>query len=266
MGIHDITEITGKINKVNILGVGINTVTMQDTLQKIEYWIENQEHQYVCVCANHVIMESRKDDNLRRIVNFAGLATPDGMSVVYACKFLGHEKIQRVCGTDLMLSFCNLAAKKGYTNFFYGGIEGQPEQLAINLSKMFPGLKVAGTRATPFGLINPMNDQEGIDMINRISPDVVWVGLGSPKQELWMGNHWNNLNTRVMIGVGAVFDFLTGRQSRGPSWMYQNGLEWLYRLIHNPRRLWRRNLYHFPFAYYVLLQRLGVKIIKEEKQ
>jgi len=257
---------TRTIDRINVLGVGISGITMQDALLEIEGWIRNREQQYVCVCANHVIMESRKSEYLRRTINAAGLATPDGMSVVWACKLFGSKRIRRVYGPELMSKFCALAARRGYTNFLYGGAEGQSQELAKKLYDSFPGLQIVGTRSTPFDLVDPMDDPEGIEKINQLSPDVVWVGLGAPKQELWMGKHHRHIEARVIIGVGAAFDFLSGRRSHAPHWIQQSGLEWLYRLVHNPRRLWRRNLYHFPFAYYVLLQQLGIKSIRGGNQ
>ena len=250
---------TERIEKINMLGVGISAINISDALQQMERWIETKEQHYVCVCPNHTIMESQRDRELRRIVNSAGLATPDGMSVVWACKFYGYSNVERVYGPDLMLAFSALAAEKGYTNFFYGGAEGVPEELAEILCQRFPGLKVVGTYSPPFRPLTPEEDKVIVETINQANPDVVWVGLGMPKQELWMGEHLGRIAAPVMVGVGAAFDFLSGRKEWAPRWMQRNGLEWLFRLLHEPTRLWRRNLYHPLFFYNVLLQRLGIK-------
>ena len=181
------------------------------------------------------------------------------MSVVWACKFYGYSNVERVYGPDLMLAFSDLAAEKGYTNFFYGGAEGVPEELAEILCQRFPGLKVVGTYSPPFRPLTPEEDKVIVETINQANPDVVWVGLGMPKQELWMGEHLGRIAASIMVGVGAAFDFLSGRKEWAPRWMQRNGLEWLFRLLHEPSRLWRRNLYHPLFFYNVLLQRAGIK-------
>ena len=250
------------IEKINILGVGISAIDRNDALQQMEHWIRTREQHYICVCPNHTIMESQKNKRLRRIVNSAGLVTPDGMSVVWGGKLLGNSYIEQVCGSDLMLSFCALAAKKGYTNFFYGGAEGVPELLTEKLCKRFPGLKVVGIYSPPFRPLTTAEDKAVIEIINQANPDVVWVSLGAPKQEFWMADHIEHISSPVMIGVGAAFDFLSGRKRRPPQWMQRNGLEWLFRLLQEPCRLWRRNLYHPLFFYKLLLQWIGLKQFK----
>jgi N-acetylglucosaminyldiphosphoundecaprenol N-acetyl-beta-D-mannosaminyltransferase len=234
---------------------------MDDALQSLEHYIKTKTKNYICVCPNHTIMESQKDKKLLDIVNSANMATPDGVSVVWACKLLGYTKIEQVCGTELMLAFSALSAEKGYTQFYYGGADGVSEKLVEVMCQKFPGLKVVGTHSPPFRQLTEAEDKAVIDMINRVNPDVVWVGLGMPKQELWMGEHFGRINAPIMIGVGAAFDFLSGRKERAPKWMQHAGLEWLFRLVQEPNRLWRRNLYHPIFLYKVFLQRIGVKRI-----
>jgi N-acetylglucosaminyldiphosphoundecaprenol N-acetyl-beta-D-mannosaminyltransferase len=150
---------TKKSEKINIMSVGISATNMKDALEKMEHWIRIREQHYICVCPNHTIMESQKNGKLRRIVNSAALATPDGMSVVWACKFYGYSNIERVCGSDLMLAFSALAAEKGYTNFFYGGVGGVPEELAEKLCHRFSGLKVVGTYSPPLRPMTPAEDK-----------------------------------------------------------------------------------------------------------
>ena len=250
------------IEKINILGVGISAINMNDALQQMEHWIRTKEQHYICVCPNQTIMESLKNEELRRILNSAGLATPDGMSVVWSCKLYGNSYIEQVCGSDLMLAFSAASAKRGYTNFFYGGTDRVLEQLAKKLCEMFPGLKVVGTYSPPFRPLTEAEDKAVIEMINQANPDVVWVGLGAPKQECWMAEHIGRITAPVMVGVGAAFDFLSGQKKRAPRWMQHNGLEWLFRLLQEPRRLWRRNLYHPLFFYNLLLQWTGLKQFK----
>jgi N-acetylglucosaminyldiphosphoundecaprenol N-acetyl-beta-D-mannosaminyltransferase len=235
---------------------------MDDALKHLEYLIRTKSKKYICVCPNHTIMESQKDEKLKNIVNSADMATPDGMSVVWACKFLGYTNVKQVCGTELMLAFSALSVEKGYTHFYYGGADGVPEKLANKVRQKFPNLKIVGTYSPPFRQLTESEDKTVVDMINQVNPDVVWVGLGMPKQELWMGEHFGRINAPLIIGVGAAFDFLSGRKERAPKWMQCAGLEWLFRLIREPRRLWRRNLYHPVFFYKVFLQKIGVKRFK----
>jgi N-acetylglucosaminyldiphosphoundecaprenol N-acetyl-beta-D-mannosaminyltransferase len=250
-----------KIEKINILGVGISAINMDDALQSLEHYIKTKTKNYICVCPNHTIMESQKDKKLLDIVNSASMATPDGVSVVWSCKLLGYTKVEKVCGTELMLAFSALSVEKDYTHFYYGGADGVSEKLAEVMCQKFPGLKVVETHSPPFRQLTEAEDKAVVDMINQVNPDVVWVGLGMPKQELWMGDHFGKINAPLMIGVGAAFDFLSGRKERAPKWMQHAGLEWLFRLVQEPRRLWRRNLYHPIFLYKVFLQRIGVKRI-----
>jgi N-acetylglucosaminyldiphosphoundecaprenol N-acetyl-beta-D-mannosaminyltransferase len=246
--------------KINILGVGINAIKLDDAIKQIELQIIAKNPSYVCICPNHTIMESQKDKTLKNIVNSAYMATPDGMSVVWVCKLLGYKGVEQICGTDLMLALSAISAEKGYTNFYYGGAEGVPEKLAENLCQKFPGLKIAGIYSPPFRPLTLDENQTIIDTIKNTNPDILWVGLGMPKQELWMGEHFGKTNVPVMIGVGAAFDFLSGNKKRAPKWMQKSGLEWLYRLAQEPKRLWRRNLYHPIFFYYVFLQQVRKKL------
>jgi N-acetylglucosaminyldiphosphoundecaprenol N-acetyl-beta-D-mannosaminyltransferase len=239
--------------KINILGVDISAINMNDAINQLEYLIAEKRQSYICVCPNHTIMESQKDQKLRDVINSADIATPDGMSVVWASKLLGHHGVEQVAGTELM------SVKKGYTHFYYGGTDGVPEKLAENMQQRFPNLKIAGTYSPPFRNLADDEDNAIVDMINNAKPDIVWVGLGMPKQELWIGEHLGRIKAPVMIGVGAAFDFLSGEKKRAPKWMQKAGLEWLFRLTQEPKRLWRRNLYHPVFFFMLFLQILGLK-------
>jgi len=205
-------------------------------------------------------MESQRDEELRRIHNRAGLVTPDGMPLVWLSRLQSFHHVERVYGPDLMLALCERSVAKGYRHFFYGGAEGVPEQLASVLQKRFPGLQVAGTFSPPFRPLTADEDDRIVQMINAAAPDIVWVGLSTPKQERWMAGHRERLTAPVLIGVGAAFDFLTGRKPQAPRWMQRAGLEWLFRLLTEPRRLWRRYLINNPlFVALVVLQALGVR-------
>jgi N-acetylglucosaminyldiphosphoundecaprenol N-acetyl-beta-D-mannosaminyltransferase len=249
-----------KVPRANILGVGVSALNMAMALEIIEGWIERREPHYVCVTGVHGVMESQRDGELRRIHNRAGLVTPDGMPLVWLSRLQGFHHVERVYGPDLMLALCERLAAKGYRHFFYGGAEGVPEQLASVLQKRFPGLQVAGTFSPPFRSLTADEDDRIVQMINAAAPDIVWVGLSTPKQERWMAGHRERLTAPVLIGVGAAFDFLTGRKPQAPRWMQRAGLEWLFRLLTEPRRLWRRYLINNPlFVALVVLQALGVR-------
>ncbi|MBC7265043.1 MAG: WecB/TagA/CpsF family glycosyltransferase [Chloroflexi bacterium] len=246
--------------RVNILGVSISAINMALALETIEGWIARREPHYVCVTSVHGVMESQRDDVLRRIHNAAGLVTPDGMPLVWLSRLMGFWHVERVYGPDLMLALCKRSVTNGYRHFFYGGAQGVPNQLAVTLQRRFPGLRVVGTHSPPFHPVTPEEDAQAVQMINAADPDVVWIGLGTPKQERWMAEHRGCLAPPVLIGVGAAFDFLTGRRPQAPRWMQCAGLEWLFRLLSEPRRLWRRYLINNPlFLLLVLMQALGLR-------
>ena len=246
--------------RINILGVGINAITMEDTLAHISAWIDNAEKHYVSVCVVHTVMECQKNAAMRQAVNSASIATPDGMPLVWLGKMKSNQPVERVYGPDLMLELCKLSAQRGYTQYFYGGAEGVPEDLSQTLQRKYPGLKVVGAYSPPFRPLTEVENKQIVEQINQANPDIIWVGLGTPKQDLWMASHRKLLTAPVIIAVGAAFDFHTGRISQAPSWMQRIGLEWLYRLIQEPKRLWYRYLVYNPlFILNVVAQSLGIR-------
>ncbi len=246
--------------RVNILGVGVSAINMTMALEIIDGWIAHRESHYVCVTGVHGVMESQRDENLRRIHNQAGLVTPDGMPLVWLSRLKGFRHVDRVYGPDLMLALCERSVARGYRHFFYGGAKGVPEQLSEVLQRRFPGLCIVGTYSPPFRPLTAEEDEEVVRMINGADPDIVWVGLSTPKQERWMADHVGRLTAPVLIGVGAAFDFHTGRKPQAPRWMQRSGLEWLFRLLTEPRRLWRRYLINNPlFIALILLQAAGLR-------
>lgn len=247
---------TGRsVPRVDILGVGVSAINMDDALEVIDEWITTGARRYVCITGVHGVMESQRDEALRRIHNGAGLVTPDGMPLVWLSRWRGWHRTTRVYGPDLMLALCERSLATGYRHFFYGGKEGVPERLARRLQKRYPGLMVAGTYSPPFKAVTDQEGEAVIDRINAAKPDIVWVGLGTPKQEHWMAQHVDRLNASVLLGVGAAFDFHAGLKRQAPRWMQQSGLEWLFRLATEPRRLWRRYLVNNPlFVWLTFLQ------------
>jgi N-acetylglucosaminyldiphosphoundecaprenol N-acetyl-beta-D-mannosaminyltransferase len=246
--------------RVNILGVGVSAINMEIALELIDDWIAHQEPHYVCITPVHSVMDCQRDPQLRRIQNASGMTTPDGMPLVWLSRLHGHSHVDRVYGPDLMLALCERSVEKGYRHFFYGGAEGVPEQLAASLQSRFPGLQVVGTYAPPFRPLTTEEDEEIVQRISQFAPDIVWVGLGSPKQERWIASYVGRLAAPVLIGVGAAFDFHTGRKPQAPHWIQRSGLEWLFRLMTEPRRLWKRYLINNPlFIMLVLAQMLGLR-------
>jgi N-acetylglucosaminyldiphosphoundecaprenol N-acetyl-beta-D-mannosaminyltransferase len=253
------TEAQRGIERVNILGIGVSAITMSQALATIEGWLSRGEQHYACVTGVHGIMESQRDDALRRIHNRAGLVTPDGMPLVWLSRLNGKSHVERVYGPDLMLALCERSVVRGYRHFFYGGGEGVAQRLAERLCARYPGLIVAGTYTPPFRPLSGAEDQSIVVEINDVGPDIVWVGLSTPKQERWMDAHLGRLRAPVLIGVGAAFDFHAGLKKQAPHWMQRAGLEWLFRLATEPRRLWRRYLRNNPaFIWRVLLQTTGI--------
>jgi N-acetylglucosaminyldiphosphoundecaprenol N-acetyl-beta-D-mannosaminyltransferase len=223
-----------------ILGVGVSPVTLERAASIIEGWIERRTRNFVCVTGAHGVIESRDNPALQAIHNAAGMVVPDGMPLVFMARRLGFDAVSRVYGPDLMRRVTEISARKGYRQFYYGGGPGLADRLAANLTTKHPDLQVAGTLTPPFRPLTPEEDDAIIDRINSARPDIVWVGLSTPKQEFWMASHVCRLDAPVLIGVGAAFDFLAGTKSQAPAWMQRNGLEWAYRLAQEPRRLWRR--------------------------
>jgi N-acetylglucosaminyldiphosphoundecaprenol N-acetyl-beta-D-mannosaminyltransferase len=232
--------------RVDVLGVGVSAIDMPTAVDLIEDWIQHDTQNYVCVTGVHGVMESQRDDELRRIHNASGMTTPDGMPMVWAGHWAGASWMRRVYGPDLMLAICERAAQTGWRSFFYGGREGVPERLAERLAERFPGLKVVGTYSPPFRALTPEEDEALVGRINASQAELVWVGLSTPKQERWMAAHVGRLNAPVLLGVGAAFDIHAGTLAQAPVWMQRHGLEWLYRLVREPRRLWRRYLSNNP--------------------
>lgn len=248
------------VPKVNILGVGVSNITMDGAVAKIEEMVASRRPHYICVSNVHTTMMSQYDEEYRRIQNRADMVTPDGMPLAWVERLMGYDQPHRVYGPDLMLAVCENSLKTGSRHFFYGGHEGIAEELKGDFERRFPGIKIVGTYAPPFRPLTPEEDAEVIRMINESGADIVWVGLGAPKQEKWMVEHLGKLDAPVMLGVGAAYDFHTGRIKQAPKWMQANGLEWAFRIYAEPKRMWRRYIWNNPmFIILVTLQLLGLK-------
>jgi N-acetylglucosaminyldiphosphoundecaprenol N-acetyl-beta-D-mannosaminyltransferase len=236
----------------------VSAVNMRTTLDTLDEWISRRAANYVCVTGVHGLMESHRTEAIRDMHNAAGLVVPDGMPLVWFSRLKGLRQVDRVYGPDLMLAVCERSLSRGYRHFFYGGAQGVGEQLACRLQSRFPGLEVAGIYSPPFRALEPDEDEEVVTKINKARPDIVWVGISTPKQEVWMAEHVKRLHAPVLIGVGAAFDFHAGIKRQAPRWMMHAGLEWLFRMMSEPRRLGPRYLVNNPmFVGLLILQMLG---------
>lgn len=246
--------------RANVLGVGISAIDIPGALRIVSEWISFANAHYVAVTGVHGVMEAQRDPAFKRILNRAGLVTPDGMPMVWMGRLQGFKQIKRVYGPDLMLALCEWSARKGYSNFFYGGGQGVADELANKLVQRFPHFKCAGTYTPPFRSLTRQEDREVVRLINKSAAQIVWVGLSTPKQERWMAEHRRKLEAPVLLGVGAAFDFHTGRIRQAPRWMQRIGMEWFFRLMMEPRRLWRRYCRNNPlFIMGIICQWLGLR-------
>jgi N-acetylglucosaminyldiphosphoundecaprenol N-acetyl-beta-D-mannosaminyltransferase len=243
------------MTRVNLLGVHVSAFDLPGATAEMAQAVSEGRHAYASTCPVYTLMQGHERPEVRLALNGAEWVTPDGMPVVWALRWLGARNVGRVYGPDLMLALSELSVGCGYRQFYLGGQPGVAEDLAAVLQARFPGLCVAGTCSPPF---RQQSDAERRDMLAQINdsvPHIVWVGLGSPKQDLWMAQNRPHLTAPLLVGVGAAFDFLTGRQPQAPRWAQQSGLEWLFRLVTNPRRLWRRYLVYNPkFLFQLALQ------------
>ncbi len=243
--------------------MGISAIDMDSAVEMIDDWIKTRRFNYVCVTGVHGIIESWRDNHIRDIHNAAGMVTPDGMPMVWLSRLRGFNHVRRVYGPDLMISVCKRGLESGYRHFFYGGAEGIPELLARKLKFQFPDLQVAGAFSPPFRPLTFKEDRDVVGRINAANPDIVWVGLSTPRQEVWMADHFEKLNSPVMIAVGAAFDFHAGVKKQAPFWIQRSGLEWLFRLATEPRRLWKRYLINNTlFIALMLCEVAGIKFRK----
>ena len=248
------------LQRVNVLGVGISVLNLPGALDAIAAAVRERRKGYICVTGVHGVMEAQDDEGFKTILNNAFLCTPDGMPMVWAGKLNGHRDMSRVYGPDLMLEVCQWSETSGAKHFFYGGADGVADLLAQKLKIKFPKLQVAGTYTPPFRALNADEMKKLQEQISQAKPDILWVGLSTPKQEKFMAEFLPKLDVTLMVGVGAAFDFHSGRTKQAPRWMQRSGLEWFYRLCSEPRRLGKRYLRNNPlFVAKFLGQVTGLK-------
>jgi N-acetylglucosaminyldiphosphoundecaprenol N-acetyl-beta-D-mannosaminyltransferase len=234
----------------HVLGMRVDATSYRETASAIAALATTGVGGAVCVATVHMVMEAFDDPEFQRIVNAADRVTPDGVPLVWALRLLGFKRAQRVYGPSLLPVVCELAAERQLTVGFYGGSPEVLDTLIERISQQFPGLRIPFAFAPPFRALTTDEDEQVVDGIANSETQILFVGLGCPKQERWIAEHRDSLSC-VMIGVGAAFDFQAGHKAQAPLWMQNFGLEWLFRLCTEPRRLWWRYLYHNPrFLYH----------------
>ena len=225
----------------NILGVNINVTNMHKTIEYIKHNIDNLKGNYICVSNVHTTIMSYENEGYKNIQNSGAMALPDGKPLSIISKKRGFNGAQRVTGPDLMEEIFDISEKMGYSHYFYGSTQETLNELSNKLKKKYPNINIVGMYSPPFRNLTLQEDENIIDMINDSNADFLWIGLGAPKQEIWMYEHKNKINS-LMIGVGAGFDYHAGKITRAPMWMQKLSLEWLFRLLQEPRRLFKRYL------------------------
>jgi N-acetylglucosaminyldiphosphoundecaprenol N-acetyl-beta-D-mannosaminyltransferase len=246
-----------------ILGIPIAMTDYAEAMDVMDGMVARRERGYVCAVAVHAVMVSQHDEEMRRAVTGSTLTVPDGMPLVWAANLLGEDLRNRVYGPELMDRYCARSAERGHRIWLYGGRDqGSLMQLALNLRRRHPGIEIVGGYSPPFRPLTGEEEDAIVEQINEAQADVVWVGVGVPKQEKWMAHMRSRLEAPVLCGVGAAFDFHAGRISQAPPWMQERGLEWIYRIAQEPRRLLPRYLSYNPqfvaaFARQLVRERLA---------
>lgn len=253
---------TPDIPTVKILGSRVHLVDMPRIMQAVQGWIDAPDGRChrITVTGFHGLWEAHRRPDFKAVLNSADLWVPDGIAPVWIARLRGHKKPCRTPGADIMKAFFALANARGYSSYFYGDTDDTLARLREKLQADYPGHRVAGTFSPPFRPIGPEEDAQIIDTINSARPDVLWVGLGLPKQDRWIFDHLDRLKVPVAIGVGAAFGFLSGKVKRVPGWIGNHGLEWAWRLATEPKKIWRRVLLDGPrFTGHVLLEMTGLR-------
>jgi N-acetylglucosaminyldiphosphoundecaprenol N-acetyl-beta-D-mannosaminyltransferase len=244
-----------------VIGIPLAMTTYDGAMDVMDGMIARRERGYVCAVAVHAVTVAQRDPEMREALLGSTLTVPDGMPLVWAVNMLGESLPHRVYGPELMRRYTRRCAENGYRVWLYGGRDqGSLAQLALNLRRDFPGIRIVGGYSPPFRDLEPHEEDEVVERINADRPDVLWVGTGVPRQEKWMARMRDRLEVPVMCAVGAAFDFHAGRISQAPPWMQDRGLEWTYRIAQEPRRLLPRYLYYNP----AFLRRFSRQLLREK--
>jgi N-acetylglucosaminyldiphosphoundecaprenol N-acetyl-beta-D-mannosaminyltransferase len=245
--------------RCNVLGVRVSAIDMDEAVRLSDRHIQEGRRGYVCVTGVHGVMEAQSDPTFESILNSSFITTPDGTPMVWVGRMQGHSAMSRVYGPDFMLRMCELSIAKGYRHFLYGGNPGVAELLARNLTRRYPGLLVVGTYTPPFRPLIADEERQLFKLVEESKPHIIWVGLSTPKQERFMAQYTHKLPVNLLVGVGAAFDIHTGRISDAPQWIKRAGMQWLHRLLQEPKRLGRRYAFNnSQFLFKIALQMTGI--------
>lgn len=228
-----------EIPTCNILGVNIGAINMEWLINYLDKNLKELSGDYICVSNVHTTVMSYEDSDYCKIQNEGLMAIPDGGPLAKIGNKRGYRTMERTTGPDLMEEIFRISSKKGYKHYFYGSTLDTLEKMRINLKKEYPGIRIVGMYSPPFRLLNSDEDREIVQLINEVQPDFIWVGLGAPKQEIWMSEHQGKI-CGLMVGVGAGFDYFAQNIKRAPLWMQKSNMEWFYRLLQDPKRLFKR--------------------------
>jgi N-acetylglucosaminyldiphosphoundecaprenol N-acetyl-beta-D-mannosaminyltransferase len=242
-----LTEQAGLPPCTEVLGAPVHIIDVENVLRLMEQWIRQRDRSHwIAVTGSHGALEAHKHPDFRAVLQTADLSVPDGRWAARVAAKKMSCPTHQVRGADLMTAFCETSAKKGFTNYFYGDTD---ETLALareRIEQKHPGVKIIGAYSPPFRPLTPEEDAQIVEMINQANPDVLWVALGLPKQERWIAAHRDRLKAPVIVAIGAALKFHSGRVVPSPPWASKAGLEWLWRLLHEPRTVWRRALIYGP--------------------
>jgi N-acetylglucosaminyldiphosphoundecaprenol N-acetyl-beta-D-mannosaminyltransferase len=245
-----------------LLDIPVHAVDYPESLRQIASWVDSKRRPSAYITQTNVysLVIAQKDKQYKEALSNANLSLPDGMPLVWLLRLKGNHVAGRIYGPDLMKLVGSEAANRGWRCFLCGGKPEVLNRLKETLQNLCPNIQIVGAYSPPFRELTDEEDDEVCTMINSAKPDILWVGLGTPKQDVWMFEHREKLNVSVLHGVGAAFDFLTGEVPQAPRWMMNVGLEWLFRLMVEPRRLWKRyTINNVLFLYYLFLETIGVK-------
>ncbi len=242
----------------NILGTRLNVVTLLEATNLLEIWASQRKSGYICPATVYSVMSAYRSETYKKILNSSLMNIPDGMPLVWVLRIFGY-KPTRVHGPDLMLAVCCRSPKNDIRHFLLGGAEGQAEEVRNELSRMYPGIEIVGAISSPRENWSESDDLAVVSQIQSSGANLVWIGMGTPWQDEWVSRFSAEIQGPV-VGIGSAFDFISGRVPWAPDWIQRTGLQWLYRLAREPRRLWRRYLINNPlFVWLVTLQLIGIR-------
>lgn len=245
--------------EVDVLGVKVSAVGLERAVDLARRSIKVGKKGYICLSGVHGVMEAQADTSFQSILNGALLNLPDGMPMTWIGRFQGCTQMDRVFGPDFMKALCQTSVGIGYRHFLYGGISGVAEELKLSLERMVPGLLVVGTYTPPFRALTQDEENDLFESLRESKPHIVWIGLSTPKQERFMAEFSSRVQAPLMVGVGAAFDYHTGRIKDAPHWIKRAGMQWLHRLVQDPRRLWRRYLRNNA----MFLWKMGLQLLRQ---